>query len=191
MTEEKMMHPFIHYLYSLAEGSRRGALAELRRGLSETPGTAPVMFPYVARWVPEAARYRWEEKVYYLTAALFAYYQSGGGRAAKQRISTGNLGDHCRRAAQKKNQSASFEMRFSALLRANADDLPVLLRQMISLLKSADVAINWDQVFHDLTRWNSESRYIQNQWAHSYWGAYPSKNESEKTETTQETHKEI
>jgi len=62
-------------------------------------------------------------------------------------------------------------MRFAALLRANPDDLPVILRQMVSLLKSADVPINWDQLFTDLCRWNNESKYIQRQWANQFWGS--------------------
>lgn len=169
MTDDLQIHPFIAYLYKLSADNRRGALADLRRGLSDPPATASVMFPYIARWVPDDARFTWTEKVYYLVASLFAYYQSGSGVMSKQRLNTGNLGDHCLKAAQKEMKSASFEMRFTALLKAHSDDLPVVLRQMISLLKSADVAINWDQLFYDLCHWNSESQYIQRQWANSYW----------------------
>ncbi|MDY6847283.1 MAG: type I-E CRISPR-associated protein Cse2/CasB, partial [Chloroflexota bacterium] len=86
MTDENQIHPFINYLYSLATEQKRGALAELRRGLARPPATAPVMFPYVARWVPEDFRYTWREKVYYLVAALFAYYQSGSGEESKQKL---------------------------------------------------------------------------------------------------------
>lgn len=178
MTDDNQIHPFIDYLHSLASGQNRGALANLRRGLSDPPATSPVMFPYVARWVPETARYTWNEKVYYLVAALFAYYQAGGNSTSKQRITSGNLGDHCRTAAQKEIRSASFEMRFSVLLNTTQDDLPVILRQMISLLKSADIAINWDQLFHDLCRWNAESQYVQRQWANSYW-AYKQPSDAE------------
>lgn len=181
MTDEIQIHPFIDYLYSLAFDQRRGALADLRRGLSDPPATSPVMFPYVARWVPESARYAWTEKVYYLVAALFAYYQSGGSSGGKQRIITGNFGDHCRDAAKKKSQSASFEMRFSSLINTNKDDLPVILRQMVSLLKSADVPINWDQLFHDLCRWSTESQYVQRQWANSYWASKQTPEEENQT----------
>ena len=175
MTDEAQIQPYIQYLYSLATEGRRGTLADLRLGLGETPGTAPVMFPYVARWVPEKDRYSWTEKVYYLIAALFAYYQSGSSVEGKRRITTGNFGDHCLKAAliakSKEKPSASFETRFATLLKANPEDLPVVLRQMISLLKSADVPVNWDKLFHDLCRWNSESQYIQRQWANSYWSS--------------------
>jgi len=128
MSDEKQIHPFIDYLYSLSQGHQhRGALADLRRGLSESPGTAPVMFPYVARWVPEDARQSWKEKVYYLVAALFAYYQSGSKQAGKQRITSGNFGEHCLRAKAAKKQSESYEMRFASLLKSNVEDLPVMI----------------------------------------------------------------
>jgi len=169
MTDEKQAHPYIDYLYSLTTDQKRGALADLRRGLSEPPGTSAPMFPYIARWVPERGRNAWIEKVYYLVAALFAYYQSGGGTEGKRRLTSGNFGDHCQRAFVKEARSGSFEARFTTLLKAHPEDLPVILRQMVSLLKSADIAINWDQLFYDLTRWNSETKYIQRQWANSFW----------------------
>ena len=185
MTEDKQIHPYIAYLYSLADNQQRGALADLRRGLSQPPGTAPIMFQYIARWVPEDARNTWTEKVFYLVAALFAFYQSGSASSSRQRLLTGNLGNHCRTAAQKEGQSASFEMRFSTLLKTNADDLPTFLRQMVSLLKSADIPVNWNQLFHDLCRWNSESQYIQRQWANNYW-AFKQPEQENTTPTIQE-----
>jgi CRISPR system Cascade subunit CasB len=180
MTDKPNVHPFITYLYSLADAGKRGVLADLRRGLSGAPATTPAMFPYIAAWVPEDARNTWQEKVYYIVAALFAYYQSGAAAGPRLRTDQGNLGSHCRNLAQKEKQSASFEMRFSALLNANQDDLPTFLRQIISLLKGGDIPINWHQLFHDLQRWNSESQYIQRQWANSYW-AYKSPVPSETT----------
>lgn len=180
MSDESQIHPYIDYLYSLASDQRRGALADLRRGLSEPPATSPVMFPYVARWVPEEARYTWREKVYYLVAALFAYYQSGSGETSKRRITRGNLGDHCLTAKLNKTKSGSFEMRFADLLKSNPDDLPVILRQMVSLLKSADVPINWNKLFYDLCRWNSDSKYVQRQWANSFWGSDVDKDQENK-----------
>ena len=162
-------HPYVDYLFSLSSGQQKGAIADLRRGLSDPPAASPAMFPYVAKWVSDADRYTWKEKVYYLVAALFAYYQSGGGQAKNIRRTTGNLGDHCREASQKEQKSKSFEMRFAALLKANDEDLPILLRQMISLLKSADVAVNWDQLFYDLCHWNSQKNFVQHRWSNSYW----------------------
>ncbi|MFZ3151740.1 MAG: type I-E CRISPR-associated protein Cse2/CasB [Anaerolineaceae bacterium] len=161
--------PFVTYLYSLAKTGNRGALADLRQGLSGTPGTTPSMYPYVAPWVPENARGTWQEKVYYITAALFAYYQSGSAGGTNLLADCGNLGSHCRSLIQKEKQSESFEVRFADLLKTNREDLLIYLKQIFGLLKGGEIAINWHQLFFDLQHWNSESQYIQHQWANAFW----------------------
>lgn len=170
---EKINNNFIIYLYTLAEKSNRGALADLRRGLSGQPGTNPAMFPYVAPWVPDDARNTWHEKVYYIVAALFANYQAG---SAGKNLSTdkGNLGDHCRslvekKLVEKKAQSASFESRFTCVLKAHRDDVAIMLKQVLAMLRSEEIPINWHQIFYDLQYWNSESQYVQRQWANGFW----------------------
>ena len=42
-------HGFVTYLQSLAEKDDRGALAALRRGLGQSPGSVPDTFRYVVR----------------------------------------------------------------------------------------------------------------------------------------------
>jgi len=176
--------PFIGYLYSLSQSGNRGALADLRRGLSGSPGTTPVMFQYVARWVPDESRNTWKESVYYIIASLYAYYQSGGAGKA---LSTdkGNFGEHCRNLKDKQAQSASFEARFTGLLKAHRDDLPVLLQQIMGLLKGEDIPINWDQLFYDLQYWNASSQFVQRNWANGYW-KYQPKNQTESEQLTEE-----
>lgn len=169
MAQNNQKYAFVTYLYTLADENKRGALADLRRGLTGQPGTTPVMYPYVAPWITEKARNRWEEKIYYLLASLFASYQSGAAGGKTLRTEEGNLGEHCQILKQKGNQSGSFETRFTSLLNSHPDDLPIFLRQVISLLKSNNIAINWHQLFHDLLYWNSDSKFIQRQWANSYW----------------------
>ncbi len=169
MAQALKKHEFINYLYSLADSGKRGALADLRRGLSGQPGTVPALFPYVAAWVPEESRNTWSEKVYYLVATLFAYYQSGSAGAKNLRTEQGNLGQHCQALQLKEKQSGSFETRFINLINAHPDDLSPYLRQVISLLKSNEMPINWHQLMQDLLRWNSTARYVQKQWANSYW----------------------
>lgn len=180
MAKNSKSYAYIDYLISLADGNNRGAMADLRRGLAGQPGTEPAMFPYVAPWVPDNLRNTWREKVYYLVAAQFAYYQAGSGAGARLRTDEGNLGKHCQTLVLKEKQSGSFEMRFTSLLNAHPEDLPTYLKQVISLLRSNEIAINWHQLLHDLLSWNSESRYIQRQWANSYW-AYQQKQETEST----------
>lgn len=168
MSKEKENLPFIDYLYSLAKENNRGALADLRKGMNGQPGSVPATFTYVAPWVPDEHRNKWQEKVYYIIAAMFAYYQSSSGGKTLS-IAFGNMGDHCRALKAKKKQSASFENRFTNLLKAHRDDLPVLLRQVLSLLRGEEIPINWNQLFYDLTYWNSEKQTAQRNWANSYW----------------------
>lgn len=168
MSDNQTIHPFIRYLDSLAEGNNRGALADLRRGLTGNPGSTPAMFQYVTKWIPVSIRNTWQEKVFYMISALYAYYQSGAAGKVL-RATKGNFGSHCRSLVQKEKQSASFEKRFMSLLKAHPEDLHILLRQVVSLLKGAEIPINWNQLFYDLQHWNSESQYVQRQWANSYW----------------------
>jgi len=162
--------PFVTYLESLRED--RAALANLRRGLGQPPGTAVGMFPYVARWVPPKAPSVLEE-VYYLIAALFASHPSPGGE--------GNMGDHFRRVVQADALSApAVERRITALLSAHPDDLHFYLRQAVSFLRSKEVPVNWHQLFIDVCRWDHAERRVQRQWARSYWGYSPNSNQPDK-----------
>lgn len=159
-------HPFITYLEGLAERQDRGALAALRRGLGQPPGTVAAMYPYVVPWLPKDVR-PWEEAAYYLIAALFALYPSPSG--------TGNLGASFRQAQPKEppapegERISPVERRFTVLLAAHPDDLPDHLRQAVSFLKSKEVAVNWHQLFADIQQWNRLDRRVQREWARAFW----------------------
>lgn len=163
-----MTYPFIDYLESLAQRENRGALAALRRGLGQPPGTVAAMYPYVVPWLPADAR-PWQEDVYYLVASLFSLHPAPGG--------SGNLGDSYRRAAAKEpatpageERISPTERRFTVLLAAHPDDLPDRLRQAIGFLASKDVPVDWRQLFQDLPYWGDPSRRVQRDWARAFWG---------------------
>ena len=161
---EKKEHYFITYLKSLVEKDDRGALASLRRGLGQVPGTVPEMYRYVIPLLPENPP-RWQEKSFYLIASLFASHPVW--------TSKGNLGNHLAKARNDNNEGA-LERRFTALLSAHPDDLPDYLRQTISLLKSnqKEIPINWNQLLSDL-QWWSHPEYgdrVRKNWATSFWG---------------------
>lgn len=164
MTEETK-HPFIAHLETLRED--RAALAALRRGLGQDPGTVPAMYPYVVAWLPTSAS-RTTETAYYLIAAFFAYHPQENG--------VGNLGKAFLQVKEKKlkqNPNSDFkalERRFTTLLAAHPDDLPFYLRQAISYLKSEEIAIHWNTLFLDLQRWHYQDRRVQKQWATAFWG---------------------
>ncbi|MEX1247567.1 MAG: type I-E CRISPR-associated protein Cse2/CasB [Anaerolineales bacterium] len=168
-----MSEAFIIYLQDLAQKEDRGALAALRRGLGQKPGTEAAMYPHVVRWVSADLR-GWSEEIYYVVGSLFAWHS--------QSAPQGNLGHHLQGLAQGRKNSESIERRFTALLNAHVDDLPDQLRQIISLLKSGDVPVNWEQLMKDLRNWDHPDRYVQHQWARGFWGnRQPQIEETEQT----------
>jgi CRISPR system Cascade subunit CasB len=152
-------HPFITYLEGLRDD--RGALAALRRGLGQSPGTVAGMYRYVVPWLPDDVP-SWLEDAYYLVAALFAYHPDAGG--------AGNMGDHFARARGPQGDDTAIERRFTALLAAHPDDLGFYLRQAVSFLKSKEVPVNWHQLLSDVLGWGHPGRYVQRRWASAFWG---------------------
>lgn len=152
-------HAFITYLEGLRDD--RGALAALRRGLGQPPGSVAGMYRYVVPWLPESVSSR-RGDAYYLIAALFAYHPALGG--------TGNMGNHFGRAQDPQGDSTALERRFTILLAANPDELDVILRQAVSFLRSKEIPVNWHQLFSDVLAWSHPERYVQQQWARAFWG---------------------
>lgn len=151
---------FIRRLQELATNQDRGALAALRRGLGRPPGAAAEMFRYVEPWLPER-RSADQEAAYYLIASLFALHPKS--------VSEGNLGQHLASIRNEGGDDA-LERRFSALLAAHPDDLPNYLRQAVSMLKSKETPINWDQLLRDVQAWDAPDRRVQKAWARAFWG---------------------
>ena len=172
---------FAEYLAKLAADKNRAALAALRRGLGKSPGEAAESHMYVVPWLLRGAR-RWQEDIYYLVASLFAWHQ-GSWRPDGERRHPTNLGASMARLAERTG-SSSAESRFIALLNCHRDDLPQHLRQTVGLLKSAEIAIDWAQLLHDIQGWDWESRAVQRDWARAFWGSgYPPGSEATAAET--------
>lgn len=159
---QQVKSPLIKYLQELAKREDRGALAALRRGLGEPPGACAEMHPYVVPFLkPE--QWTWLEKCHYIVAALFGLYPESG--------QTGNMGDTLRAVASAAGSEESTEKRFVILLKCHRDDLFDHLRYAVGLAKSKDARINWDQLLRDIRYWNSEKRWVQRNWARSFWGS--------------------
>lgn len=174
LAEPKEKDRFIKYLESLVKRQDRAALAHLRRGLGKPPKTAMEMYPYLGQFMSDDSEkmqinYRRENAVF-IVAALFAYYPDAKPNA-------GNLGASL---SQLKDESDSIEKRFVALLNAEAEELPNYLRQITGLLKSKDIAVNWQTLFEDIQFWNNDNRRVQNTWARSFWRNYNNENNQEK-----------
>jgi CRISPR system Cascade subunit CasB len=156
---QETKHKFIEYLEGLRDD--RAALAALRRGLGQPPGTVPDMYRYVVPWLPADAP-PWREEATYLVAALFAYHPAAGG--------TGNMGNHFARARDPQSDNTAIERRFTALLAAHPDDLGFYLRQAVSFLRSKEVPVDWHRLLSDVLVWGHPDRYVQKRWARAFWG---------------------
>jgi CRISPR system Cascade subunit CasB len=158
-------HSFITYLETLSED--RGALAALRRGLGQPPGTIPDMFRYVVPMLPKDAYMGgWTERAYYLIAALYALHPAN--------TLDGNLGDHfAANLDPDPDRNSAIERRFMALLTAHPDDLHIYLRQSISFLRSKEEKgkVNWHQLMWDVLYLGNPdtATLVQKRWANAFW----------------------
>lgn len=170
---------FVGYLHSLVEREELAALAALRRGLGKEPGTAPEMYPYVVPFVGDITPT--QQAPYYLVAALFAWHQKDWPSDDPQRDNRNrnNLGASLARLRQEQardrgdavpDQGDSTERRFVAMLSSSREDMPYHLRQMIGLLRTKEVPVNWLQLLYDIRFWDSDdSRIVQQRWASAFW----------------------
>lgn len=157
MSLDDRQKAFIGYLLSLAkEGQEdRGALADLRSGLGKSPGEMASVHKHVVPYLPEK---NYNDRWYYLTAALFGLYPKHEARR-----SLGTAFQPLRA------NSDSMEARFVALLNAHADDLADHLRHAISLLKSNEQPLDWFRLFEDMLQWEHPEEHVQLRWARDFY----------------------
>lgn len=160
MSDNTRKDAFIAFLIQLRDSKRRAPLAALRRGLGRPLGTAIEMYPYVIPFIDGLSG--WREDAYFLVAALFALHPAPGGN--------GSFGKTVARIRSVRTAGhESLEKRFLALLDADTEQLPNVLRQMISLARSAEVPVDWSRLLSDLSAWDHPDRYVQQGWARSYY----------------------
>jgi CRISPR system Cascade subunit CasB len=104
-----------------------------------------------------------QHDIYFLVASLYPMTETGG---------SGNLGDSLRQT-RKPNKAKGLDRRMEILLDADEAQLPHRLRQVIHLLQSDRVRVNWSQLLEDLLYWTHPSRFVQRRWAQSYFAKYP------------------
>lgn len=164
-TKQSLEEEFVESLADLYRRNDRAALAALRRGLGKAPGEAMEAYRYVARFAARC-KYPSQEESLYHVATLFGLYPSDS-RSGNDSMTT-NLGASLRELKGKLD-SGGVERRFVALLNSHRDELADHLRQIISLLKSKDVTINWLRLLVDINRWDNDDRRVQREWAKAYW----------------------
>lgn len=150
--------PFIAQLEEVR--NNRGVLAALKRNIGKK-------YPdFKSGWLVYAGVPNWATDDTKTVAELFALHPQAGGKA--------NLGHSVGELARKTEQAGgsreSVERRFAGLIDADKEDLPYHLRQMVSLLKSKEIPVNWLCLLKDISYWDfDDDKEVQNRWAKGFW----------------------
>jgi len=90
-----------------------------------------------------------------------------------------NLGTTCRiLGTEDENPTASWVLRFKAILDAEQDDIAHHLRSIISMAGSKNVAVNYAKLLTDLCNWSHPEKYVQTDMAREFWRLPRQSNES-------------
>ncbi len=115
----------------------------------------------------------WARRHAYLAAGLWgSAVRQGNGPALKLPVAL-------KRMANDKNKATAIERRFVQLLDSDTEELPFRLRQIIALVASNRIALDWPALLDDLLRWGSPSRSVQIAWGRIFWGSETSGGTSE------------
>lgn len=169
MTETEARPPphknFFDHLITLRKrdtGPDRAAMARLRRSLG-VEGMDYSALMVVGAHLPADLLDR-DLDTYLLVAGLFALHPDPGG--------AGSLGKALQQLRKALSVGAeSLDRRFAALLDSDWEDLPYRLRQIVQLLESKKVPVNYTILLGHLKTkaWESEDRWVQRRWAREYW----------------------
>jgi CRISPR system Cascade subunit CasB len=146
-------HPFVQHLYDLAAGNDRAALAELRRSFANPLAALPYVVPFLRK--DASAR---EEDALSLVASLFSLHPVPGHVSLAKALAL------CAK------ESDSIELRFRALLDSDPEDLSTHLRHAVSLARSKDIPIDYDDLLGAIRWWGREDKDRQRAWARDFWG---------------------
>ena len=102
---------------------------------------------------------RYQEETYFLVATLFPLAEGSD---------EGNLGASLYRARDAK-YAQGLDRRVEILLDADREQLRFRLRQAVCFLDSKRVPVNWPLLLQNVLAWESPRRYVQEQWARSYF----------------------
>ncbi len=157
MTEQDLDPKIITFVERLAQldaGDRARLKRNAGQKLAESRGVLGLFYHLLPPGISD-----YQHEMYFMVATLYPLADGGG---------QGDLGDALHRARQAKN-AKGVDRRIEILLDADAAQLAFRLRQAIRFLKSNNVRINWPRLLADLLYWTHPNRFVQQQWARSYF----------------------
>ena len=136
----------------------RGELATLKRNAGNTLGEARGV-PWFFRLLHVEEEWR-NPEICFLVATLIGLNKYTG---------EGNLGASARRLAHHPNSSPeSVDRRFRILLDSDREQLAYRLRQMVKLMASREVGVDWAQLLMDLRQWHWSGKPPR-KWAEKFY----------------------
>jgi CRISPR system Cascade subunit CasB len=175
---------FIDHLIRLKDRDR-GALAALRHSLAFAPGDDPKAFPFVEGLVGRLVG----RDCHPADPRRLALYAVAGLFAAHPVLHAQPLAAALGRLLREKERP-SLELRFRALLEADADSAMPHLRQAVSLLSADGLGYDHAGLLCDLTVWLNERADpawrddIKRRWARGFYGALQADDAADATPTT-------
>jgi CRISPR system Cascade subunit CasB len=145
---------FFERLQRLDPGERARLKRAAGQTLAESRDALGLFYSLLPFGMPPA-----KEEIYFFVATLYPMAEGGN---------SGDLGAALRRARQDKN-AKGLDRRVEILLDADATQLPFRLRQAIRFLQSNRVRVDWPYLLQDLLYWTHPDRFVQRQWARSYF----------------------
>ncbi|MBL8754832.1 MAG: type I-E CRISPR-associated protein Cse2/CasB [Planctomycetes bacterium] len=162
--------PLVSHLLELAQRDDRRALAALRRSLA--PDCEAAAYPIVARFFPRDRRPKIERAIL-TVAGLFALHPLHGSCT---------LGGALRRSTEKR-RSQSIESRFVAMLDASFEDVGQHLRQLVAILATEGIGLDWSDLLRALKNWDFDENWARRDWAKDFWGSVSEENQEKEPQS--------
>ena len=159
-----------------------GALAALRRGVGRPLEESPDSWPYVLAVVGTR---RWREPAAHLVLGLYAlHHQSKSANALNREDWTLGRAGHVLKTHRgtQGGSAEGVERRFQAILASETvDAIAVHLRGLVTLLRSADIPLDYPRLYRDLCSWLSPERRerVCLSWARDFFVIPPEEREKE------------
>lgn len=150
--------------YKTAAGSdARATLAILRRGMqNRLSQITPVeMFPALSQ------EFFLADESHELPGMMIASLYANVHKSVIQ-TDNASLGRSLRELA-KKRQSGSLELRVMAMLKADLEHLPGHLRQLLSLLETEEIGLDWNLLLLHVFNWEHPEGYVQKRIVRDYY----------------------
>jgi len=136
----------------------RGQQARLKRNAGKPLNEAHNVMGLFYRILPPNVSSH-QVPYYFMTATLYPVADSGD---------EGNFGLSLKQIRTKENQDG-LDRRMEILLDADESQLPFRLRQAVYIIHGERGSIYWSRLLQDLLYWTHYNRFVQQQWAESYF----------------------